>query len=74
MSEHPVKQKITRIQIDNVVGDGYIVGTGGITIIEACTKSGMHADIPYIRVWQGDVAIAEFCQHQIVGVYFEQSP
>ena len=26
----------------------------------------------YVRVWKGDFCEAEFCQHNIVGVYFSQ--
>lgn len=68
MSEHPVKQPIRRIFSG---GDWYTVGFNGVTRIEATTKSGMYADIPYIRVWGGDKCLAEFCQHSIDGVYFE---
>ena len=53
-SEHPVEQEIAWVQIDNVVGTHWTLGDG-VTRIEACTKSGMHADIPYIRIWKGDV-------------------
>jgi len=75
MSEH-----LKGVEIDYIViftpfeGDGgcyHQVGDQGITRIEAFTKSGMHADIPYVRVWKGDHPFAEFCQHQIVGVYFK---
>lgn len=74
--EHPVKQDITFITVsgDPNAPDStsiwFQVGVEGVTRIEACTKSGMHADIPYVRVWKGDRAVAEFCQHNIVGVYF----
>jgi len=70
--EHPVEQEIQWIQISEREDDFFALGDG-ITRIEACTKSGMHANIPYVRVWKGDVAVAEFCQHQIVGVYFKES-
>lgn len=72
MTEHPVQQPIRAIDIDTIpsVEGSYIVGRSGVTRIEACTKSGMHADIPYVRVWAGDTCLAEFCQHNIVGVYF----
>jgi len=72
MSEHPVQQLIAAIEIDAIpnVQAGYNVGRNGVTRIEACTKSGLHADIPYVRVWAGDRCVAEFCQHNIVGVYF----
>ena len=70
--EHPVKQPIEWIEIDTIPESqgSYRVGRNGVTRIEACTKSGMHADIPYVRVWARDTCLAEFCQHQIVGVYF----
>jgi len=42
----------------------------GVTRIEACTKSGMYADIPYVRVWAGEDILAEYCQHNIIGVTF----
>lgn len=85
MIEHPVEQEISYIVIANLLqynphqpqegtvtqSDIFSVGYGGVTRIEACTKSGMHANIPYVRVWAGDVAVAEFCQHNIVGVYFK---
>lgn len=73
MEEHPVKQEIDYVVVDN--DDTYHrVGRNGVTRIEACTKSGPHADIPYVRVWAGEVCLAEFCQHQIVGVYFASTP
>ena len=72
MNEHPVQQKISDIVIDTIPESqaSYSVGRNGVTRIEACTKSGMHANIPYVRVWADDICLAEFCQHQIVGVYF----
>lgn len=72
MSEHPVNQPIRSIEIDTIPEsqESYTVGRSGVTRIEACTKSGLHADIPYVRVWKGDQCEAEFCQHNIVGVYF----
>jgi hypothetical protein len=70
--EHPVQQAIRSIEIDTIpnVEGSYTVGQAGVTRIEACTKSGLHRDLPYVRVWTGDVCLAEFCQHNIVGVYF----
>jgi hypothetical protein len=70
MSEHPVNQVISAIEI--TAEDFYRVGSSGVTRIEATTKSGMHADIPYVRVWRGESAIAEFCQHNIICVYFSE--
>lgn len=75
MEEHPIQQPIKAIQIDTIPGvEGeYAVGRSGVTRIEACQKSGLHANIPYVRVWAGDVCLAEFCQHNIVGVYFGEA-
>ena len=74
MDEHPINQTIRAIGVDSIpdVQETYTVGRNGVTRIEACTKSGMHANIPYVRVWKGDICTAEFCQHNIVGVYFSQ--
>ncbi|WP_300573442.1 hypothetical protein [Phenylobacterium sp.] len=69
MSEHPVVQPIRAVDT-HADGHGYAVGVDGVTRIEACTKSGLHADIAYVRVWRGEVCEAEFCQHNIIGVYF----
>ena len=75
MSEHPVEQPIREIDVflSDEAWTGYRIGLNGVTRIEACTKSGLHADIPYVRVWKGDVCEAEFCQHNIVGVYFGEA-
>jgi hypothetical protein len=72
MSEQP-KQEIAAIQIDTIPESqaSYAVGRNGVTRIEAFTKSGMYSEIPYVRVWRGDALAAEFCQHNIVGVYFK---
>lgn len=71
--EHPIQQPIRTLVVFEHDGghETYQVGFGGITRIEACTKSGLHADIPYVRVWKGEEAVAEFCQHNIRGVYFD---
>lgn len=73
--ERPVEQVIDLIEIDTIpdVQGQYRVGCGGVTRIEATTKPGMHCDIPYVRVWAGDICLAEFCQHNIVGVYFAKA-
>lgn len=75
MIEHPVSQPIEMIEIDTIPESQatYRVGRNGVTRIEACTKSGMHADIPYVRVWSDGECLAEFCQHNIVGVYFAKA-
>jgi hypothetical protein len=76
MSEHLPDVEIEWIDLENCVAhvhDGRVfrVGFDGVTRIEAFTKSGMHADIPYVRVWNGDEPIAEMCQHSLLGVYFK---
>lgn len=71
---HPVEQSIREIDVyTDADGDlaYWKVGRGGVTRIEATSKPGLHCDIPYIRVWKDDVCVAEFCQHNIIGVYFE---
>lgn len=76
MSEHPVNQPIKTVVVcmdgPNDV-ERWMIGVGGVTRIEATTKSGMHADIPYLRVWKGDVAVAEYCQHNVIGIEFNES-
>lgn len=82
LREHPVRQDIESIvihygveTIPDVVSApvivGHTVGEDGVTRIEACEKSGMHAMIPYVRVWRSDVCVGEWCQHNIVGVHFK---
>ena len=71
MEEHPVQQPIRAIDLQNDPDAfSYEVGRGAVTRIEACQKSGLHANIPYVRVWAGEVCLAEFCQHNLFGVYF----
>jgi len=73
-AEHPVEQPIRGIDLPNGPSGllrNYTVGRYGVTRIEACTKPGVHCDIPYVRVWHGETCAAEFCQHHIVGVYFD---
>ncbi len=77
--EHPIDQPISAVDVidggDSEGGPtygGYRVGSN-CTRIEATTKSGMYADVPYIRVWRDEKAIAEFCQHHVAGVYFSDA-
>lgn len=74
--ERPENAEIEAIEIDNIPEKqaSFTVGRFDVTRIEAFTKSGMYADIPYVRVWAGNKPIAEFCQHNIVGVFFKRSP
>lgn len=63
---------ITFVDVD---GEGFMrVGNSGITRIEKWTKSGSMASLPYVRVWKGDVLVAEFCQHNLTGVFFKETP
>lgn len=75
MTEHPINQPITAITVFEFEGGAevYTIGRGGVTRIEATTKSGLHSDIPYVRVYKGELAVAEFCQHNILGVYFGEA-
>ena len=70
--EHPIFQEIRCVVVYRFEHDEQIwhVGVAGVTRIEACTKSGMFADIPYIRIWNNDKCLAEYCQHHICGVEF----
>lgn len=70
--EHPIEQKIEHVMVDSMLS--FAVGNDGVTRIEACTKSGLHADMPYIRVWRGDVCAGEFCQHNMLAVMFSPEP
>lgn len=47
----------------------YALGSG-IDRIEKTVKCGDNAYIPYVRVWSGDVVIAELCQHRLNRVTF----
>ncbi len=74
MNEHPIQQRILSLETyfcPDGGAEGYVVGGGNVTEIVACVKSGLHADIPYFRVMAGEKCLAEFCQHNIIGVYFE---
>lgn len=68
MSEKPIRGVVIDTVPDS--GNEYNVGRGGCTDIKAITKPGMYSDIPYIQVWLNDEIAAEFCQHNIVGVYY----
>ena len=72
MSEWLEGVEIHRLDVDGDLQTEHIVGYGGVTRIEAFTKSGMHAYIPYVRVWIGDVPAAEYCQHNIIDVHFKR--
>jgi hypothetical protein len=75
--EHPIEQAIHSIQVPcDFYGNpiDYVVGRAGVTRIEACMKPGEYCYIPYVRVWAGDTAIGEFCQHKLSGLWFFPSP
>lgn len=69
---HAVNQPIREVDVylSEEGSTFYRVGHNDVTRIEACAKPGVYCDIPYVRVWKGEVCEAEFCQHNIVGVYF----
>lgn len=76
MTEHPIQQQISEIDV-YACGEElqyFKVGRNDVSRIEACTKPGLHCDIPYVRVWADGHCVAEFCQHNIVGVYFAPNP
>ena len=66
------KQEIFATQ---VLGDengnplDYIVGKN-CSRIESYLENGEYCGIPYIRVWDGDKRIIEFCQHKATFVRF----
>lgn len=69
-------QKITAVAFEHENGmydPRYVVGSNGVTKIEEFGLPGMHCDIPHIRVWQGEEKVAEFCRHNIIGIWFEHS-
>jgi hypothetical protein len=66
-------QSILVVENDRL-SESYMVGMNSVTKIKAFTKSGMHADIAYVRVYKNDLPHSEFCQHNIIGVYFALSP
>ena len=77
---HPIRQPIKAIVVRwndpcGSAGDRvWRVGDNGTTRIEATIKNGEYAHIPYLRVWRGDVAVAEYCQHAVMEVLFEETP
>lgn len=71
MTKQPIRMIVIAHRADETVG--FSVGYLGITRIEPFTKLGMYGDIPYLRCWKGDIAVAEFCQHSIVGTYFDEA-
>lgn len=72
MEEHPVDQPIESVRLpdENGVAHWYVANGCPVTRIEACQKSGPHANLPYVRVWEGEQCVGEFCQHHLLGVYF----
>jgi hypothetical protein len=73
MKEHPVEQEVKSLWLfcsQENGEEGYTVGSGGVTRIEKTTKSGLHNDIAYFRIWKDGECLGEFCQHNIVGVTF----
>lgn len=73
---HPVMQPIMATQVpcdDHGNPLDWVVGMN-CTRIEACSKNGEFASIPYIRVWNGGECLAEFSQHRASFVRFGPLP
>ena len=47
------------------------VGAVGVTEITKVSLAGPYNYVPYLKVWKGDILLAEFCQHNVVGVHYE---
>lgn len=80
LEEHPTQQEIIGLTVSNeqegVHQEHYQVGVWNVSRIEPFQKSGMHSYIPYLRVWRKvedmpEYVHGEFCQHNVVGVYFK---
>lgn len=72
MTEHPTEQEIESIAWTGPEGVTYFRMGEGVTRIDVAYKDGgEYVSIPYIRVWNGDQCLAEFCQHKIIGVFFK---
>lgn len=46
-------------------------GPSGVTKIEKIELPGPHCMVPYIRLYKGDKIFADFCLHNIIGVYYD---
>ena len=62
--------EIEMIEIGGVDPGTFTVGVRGVTRIERTWKSSHYSNIAYVRVWILDSPLAEFCQHNLAGVYF----
>ncbi len=70
-----VTTKIKEIRVSGPWGEygeveRYQIGTD-VTEIKETQREGQMSYIPYVEVWKGDKKFAEFCMHNIVGVYYE---
>lgn len=84
MIEWPDNCMIRQVVVYGPVGEygnsetyevGYGSGKGKtVTEIRPIMKSGPYCGIPYVQVWCEDHLYAEFCQHQVQGVYFDAPP
>lgn len=50
----------------------FVVGRDGVTKIERIEKNGEFCMIPDVRVWRGEVAAADFCEHHLQGVFYQE--
>lgn len=71
MTRQPIRMIVIAHHAEETIG--FSVGINGVTRIEAFNKDGLYSEIPYLRVWKGDAISAEFCQHGIVGTYFDEA-
>jgi hypothetical protein len=62
-------QTIRKLRI--TATESHVVGSGGVTRIEAVSRPGLHCDIPYLAVWSDDRLIADYCRHHVLGVVYE---
>ena len=67
---------IKRIVIFGPIGESceeewYQVGQNDVSEIRLSERCGSMAMIPYLEVWKNGKLHAEFCQHNIQGVYYD---
>ena len=63
-----------QVMIEAIVENGQRVNVHPLeeaVAYQAVLDAGVTAEQLAVRVWSGDSVLAEYCQHQIVGVLFE---
>lgn len=68
----PAQRSIRMVVASDIKNEVYRLGMSGVTHIEETIMPGLYGNLPYIRIWKGDIVYAEFCQHGIYGVYFDE--